>query len=172
MAITVGEIVQMSFLVDNLDAAMKAWLETRRTGPFLVLRHVDDLPITYRGEPSELDISIGFAQMGPIHIELIEQHNVGESAYRDIFAPGQSGFHHVCIPVADIEAARQNYIDAGHAVAMDLEFGGTPVSYIDTFASLGCMTEIVRADPDVLALYASIADAAIGWDGADPIREL
>ncbi len=134
MTVTVGEIVQINFVVDDIDVAMKSWLATKQTGPFLVLRHVDDLPVTYRGRKTDLDISIAFAQLGSIHVELIQQHNDGPSVYRDVFGPSQGGFHHICTPVEDFEAARQGYLDDGFEIGMDLEFGGTPVAYVDTFA--------------------------------------
>lgn len=172
MPVTVGEMVQMSFVVDDLDKAISSWLSTKRTGPFFVLRHVDNLPVKYRGEDSPLDISIGFAQMGPVHIELIQQHSSEDSVYRDVYTAGTGGFHHICIPVEDINVTCQDYLDQGFPVGMSLEFGGTPVVYMDTTSAIGCMTELVRADPNILALYRQIADAAVDWVGRDPVRDL
>jgi hypothetical protein len=172
VAVTIGELAQISFVVDDLDTAMQQWLSTSQTGPFFVLRHLDDLPVAYRGERTPLDISVGFAQMGQVHIELVQQHNSGPSVYRELYKPGSGGLHHICIPVDDFEGVQQNYLDQGFAVGMKLEYGGTPMVYLDTTTAIGCMTELVRADPGIMALYQQIADAAVNWDGTDAVRDL
>ena len=55
---------------------------------------------------------------------------------------------------------------------MRLRFGDTPVTYIDTRPAIGCMTELIRNDQEILDLYEAVADSAIEWDGSDPIRLL
>ncbi|MBS9376503.1 VOC family protein [Rhodococcus sp. B50] len=172
MITSLGSPVQMSFVVPDLDTAMSHWIETADTGPFHAFRRVDDLGVTYRGTPTPLSISIGLAQLGSMHIELIEQHSLEPSVYRDAYAPGHGGFHHLCFPVPDIDATVEQYRDAGFEVGMHLRFGDTPVAYIDTRPAIGCMTELIRNDPEILDLYAAVADSAIGWDGSDPIRIL
>jgi len=107
-----------------------------------------------------------------MHVELIEQHSPEPSVYRDTYAPGHGGFHHLCFPVPDIEAAAGQYRDAGFETGMRLRFGDTPVAYIDTRPAIGCMTELIRNDQEILDLYAAVADSAIEWDGSDPIRIL
>lgn len=170
--VTVGELAQISFLVDDLDQAMTQWLSTGQTGPFFVLRHLDDLPVVHRGLAAPLDISVGFAQMGQIHVELVQQHSHGPSVFRDLYKPGESGLHHLCTLVSDLEAAKRGYVDQGFEIAMELEYGGTPMVYIDTVPATGCMTELIRADADMIALYERFAEAACAWDGTDPVREM
>lgn len=124
---------------------------------------LDDLDVIHRGTSRPLDISIGLAQLGGLHVELVEQHNPGPSVYRDVY---DGGFHHICCPVPDIDAACDCYHSAGFQTTMSLQFGDTPVVYIDTRTSIGCMTELIRDDPAVLDLYATVADSAAG--GGDP----
>jgi methylmalonyl-CoA/ethylmalonyl-CoA epimerase len=170
--VTVGELAQISFVVPDLDHAMAQWLSAGRAGPFFVLRHLDDLPVVHRGLEAPLDISVAFAQMGQVHVELVQQHNDGPSVFRDLYEPGESGLHHLCTLVPDVEAAAEDYVDQGFEIAMELQYGGTPMVYVDTVRAIGCMTELIRADADMVALYERFAAAAVDWDGTDPIRDM
>ena len=54
---------------------------------------------------------------------------------------------------------------------VDGTFGGYRFSYIDTSAAIGCMVELIEANPLQTDFFERIAAAAEGWDGVtDPIR--
>lgn len=167
-----GTIVQICFVVDDIDAAMATWTGTRGAGPFFLLRHFADPRARYRGREVPLDISLAMGQLGPLHVELIQPHGNLPNVYRDMYPPGTSGFHHTCTAITDLDTARAELEAGGATVGMELTFGETPVVYMDTRSSVGHMTELVRADRQILALYDRVATAAHDWDGTDPVRSL
>jgi hypothetical protein len=166
-----GNVVQTCFVVDDLEEAMARWQHTGGAGPFHVFRHLE-LDVIHRGTPRKLAMSIGLAQIGGVHVELIQQHDAGPSVYRDSFPNGGGGFHHVAMLVPDVAAARDFYTGTGFEIAMSIQFGETPVLYIDTRAVLGCMVEVLRNDRQIVDLYETVRATAENWDGADPIRDL
>jgi hypothetical protein len=165
--------VQTCFIVPDLEAAMHEWLRAGDVGPFVVMSHVRPENGIYRGVPAELEMSCAFAQAGPMQIELIEQHDDGPSVYRDVYPAGAGGFHHLCYwangTIAE-EAVlfRARGIEAGYTAS----FGPLNFAYFDARKELGCFLEVLERDPGTMALFDSIAEAARGWDGSDPIRYL
>jgi methylmalonyl-CoA/ethylmalonyl-CoA epimerase len=165
---------QIAWVVDDLDAAVRQWQQTARIGPFYVGAHVGALftEATFRGSPFEVDISCAVAQAGPVQIELIKQHGAAPSPYRDVFADGEGGLHHLCSFVDDVDAECRNYQEHGFDVVMTGSVAReTPVAYLDTRATLGCMTELMNRSDFVEGLYAKVAAAAADWDGSDQVRD-
>ena len=68
-----GHAMQSAWVVDDLDAAVDAWLKVG-IGPFFFVEYAPELfeNSTYRGSPSPISMKIALAQAGDMQIELIE----------------------------------------------------------------------------------------------------
>ena len=140
-------ITQMGYVVVDLQAAMTRWTETLGVGPFRTIDHVAIEGGCYRGSPTAVDISVALAESGDIQIELIEQHNEVASCYRDLFAPGAQGLHHVAIHTSEYDAEVARYESLGCPLAFGGIYQGTRFAYMDTSADLGIMVEVVESQP-------------------------
>ncbi|MCB2075927.1 MAG: VOC family protein [Novosphingobium sp.] len=165
------QFVQSCFIVPDIEAAMAEWLRVSNIGPFFVMSHVRPSDGLYRGQPADLEMSCAFAQAGPMQIELIEQHTDGPSVYRDMFPAGTGGFHHLCYWAdgtigEEVEYYRGQGIEAGYLAS----FGALNFGYFDAREVLGCFVEVLEKEPGTMELFKSIAEAAVDWDGRDPIR--
>lgn len=167
-------IIQMSWVVVDLDEAMQRWHRTSGVGPFLVQRHITIGEPRYRGQLSDIDFSVAIAQAGPVQVELVQPHGNGPSCYRDTVPAGTEAMHHVAILPDDYDAALASYLDQGFEEASGGLFGDVRFSYIDTSAALGHMVEIVEAKDTIVRFFGAIARAAEKWDGdtATLVREL
>jgi hypothetical protein len=163
---------QVAWVVDNLETAVQRWLSTPRVGPFFIIPHVKVQDVQYRGKPATLDFSTAIAQAGPIQIELIEQHNDGPSAYRDVYPKGSEGFHHLCMITNDFDAELERHRRQGSEPATQGQFGDMRFAYVDTRRRLGHMSEIIEDRSSIREFFKVIADAAVDWDGNDPIRHI
>jgi catechol 2,3-dioxygenase-like lactoylglutathione lyase family enzyme len=169
------EYSQIAWVVDDLDAAVRHWRQTAGLGPFFVGTHVGGMftELNHRGVPAEVDISCAIAQAGPVQIELIKQHGSAPSPYRDVFAEGESGLHHICSLVDDVEAECRKYESLGFEIVLTGTVGGqTPVAYADTRPMIGCMTELMGRQGLAAQMFVAAAKAAADWDGTDPVRDL
>lgn len=166
---------QIAWVVDDLDAAVRQWRQMTNVGPFFVGSHVGAMftETKHRGLPVEIDISAAIAQAGPLQIELIQQHGAAPSPYRDIFAEGEGGLHHMCSFVDDVDAECRRYESVGFDVVLtSLIAGQTPVAYVDTRPLTGCMTELMGRHGLAAQMFAATAQISANWDGTDPIRDL
>jgi Glyoxalase/Bleomycin resistance protein/Dioxygenase superfamily len=167
-----GPAIQMAWVVNDIDAAMRRWIEQQGVGPFYVMRHCAVTNTRYRGRPAGIDMDVAIAQSGGVQVELIQQHDDMPSCYRDMFGRGEEGFHHICYIVDRVADARAHFQRFDMPAAFDGQFGQVEFAYFDTRPSIGCMTEVVTRHPDIEAFFRMIADGAIGWDGRDPIRQV
>ncbi|MEZ5743055.1 MAG: VOC family protein [Sphingomonadaceae bacterium] len=167
-------IVQICWVVNDLDEAMARWNRVSGTGPFLVMRHTQVTDPHYRGKPQATDFSVGMAQAGPIQIELIQQHDDKPSHYRDTVPMGTEAMHHVAIMPDDYDTCLTDYLAQGYAEAASGIFGDMRFSYVDTSKDIGHMIEIVEPKDSIRKFFAAVTKAAEDWDG-DPatlVREL
>ncbi|MGD1955492.1 MAG: VOC family protein [Sphingomonadales bacterium] len=166
-------VFQNAWVVPDLDTAMRHWVDVMKVGPFFVAEHKDSIvDVMHRGVAGALSMKVALAQAGPVQIELIEVLSEGPNCYRDIYAPGQGGFHHMCVWTHDIDADTAYYAGKGIAAATQGRLvGSIRFAYYDTFAALGGMIEVIEHTPEVEAMFGAVRDASIDWDGADPIRQ-
>ena len=167
-------IVQLSWIVPDLAAAIQHWHATLGVGPFLISRNITLDNPRHRGVPVRTQFSMALAQSGDMQIELVEQHDDTPSAYRDTVPAGTTAFHHVAIIADDYPAALAHYAAQGFETAADGLFGDMHFCYIDTSATLGHMVEIIEDTPAIRAFFAAVREAGETWDG-DPatlVREM
>jgi hypothetical protein len=167
-----GPVLQMAWVVEDLEAAMRRWIDEQGAGPFFVMHHCKLSNVRYRGQPATVDMDVGMAQSGGVQIELIQQHDDLPSCYRDMYRKGQEGFHHICYMVDDLPGALAHFGRRGMPAAIEGNFGKVEFAYVDSRAGIGCMTELVGRHPDIEGFFRMVAGAAKGWDGRDPIRYL
>jgi hypothetical protein len=158
-------IVQNAYIVQDLDEAIERWHAALGLGPFVVSRHLKFEHSIYRGTPMPLDISAAFVQAGDLQIELICQHNPEPSAFRDLFAEGEEGLHHVAVFPEDYNRLISGYQARGFAVAAEVATArGAGAAFIDTRETCGHMLEVYRVNDGIRAFYRLVAGAARDWD--------
>ncbi len=165
------DIVQNCWVVPDLHAAMRKWLDMGY-GPFLTFdMKAEEVPdFLYRGKGKPVDISVAVTQGGAVQIELIQQTGPGQSVYRDMYGPDEGGFHHVCIFTDDYPAELARFRQQGIAIAAEGKPFGVDCCFADTRESMGCMLEVLANAPVIHQIYKNVADAAKDWDGSHPIR--
>jgi hypothetical protein len=153
--LTTYPLFQQAYLVNDLEKSIHEWTELFGAGPFVVTEHHRTDTFTYRGTDHEADVSYAFGYLGDIMIQFIVQHDDTPSIYRDMFGPGEEGFHHVGVLVHDFEGERQRLLDAGFDAACELYADGVNASYFDTRSVNGCFTEIHGDPPHILGAFAT-----------------
>jgi hypothetical protein len=162
-----GSIRQTAFVVRDIEAAASEWVDRYGIGPWFI-GEMDFPDTVYRGKKTRLHAKGGLAQSGDMQIELIEPDLSIPSVYTEFLDAGGTGVHHVCY-WCNLDTARTHFGANGSAqvqggIALRLEF-----LYMEGFAGFPYI-EFIDPDPEQLARFRKIADAAVDWDGTDPIR--
>jgi glyoxalase/bleomycin resistance protein/dioxygenase superfamily protein len=167
-----GRLTQIAYLVDDLDAAARRYARDLGAGPFLVRRDIVSTDVRHGGDGAYTH-SAAYGQWGPVMLELIDVHDVRPPEVADALLSLRSGIHHVANFVDDLDIASAAHEAAGHPLIMDLRTSsGMAVHFHDARHSLGHFIELYEPTEHLLAHYRRVEQAAIGWDGIDPVRSL
>ena len=165
-------IVQHAWFVNDIEEACKKWNRVTGAGPFFVTKgHWGDRHL-YRGEEITVPLDYGFGYHGDTHVQFIQQNDEGPSIYRDMYAAGEEGFHHIgmLVPDDDIEKEGEKYEAAGFPVASSL-WSVANVIYVDTREAIGCFLELHGDNPGIREVFDGWKKASEEWDGhTDLIR--
>ncbi len=169
-----GAIRQNGYVVRDVRAAMAHWINVLGVGPWFYFDRVKIDYFRHRGEPSNLEMSIALANSGDLQIELIQQRNDAPSMYKEFLGSGREGLQHVAYWTMDYQALYDRALSLGYRVGHEGQIGGEQgrFAYFDTEAHPGTVIEISDISGPKGKFFELVRQAAIGWDGADPIREL
>jgi hypothetical protein len=164
-------IIQMAYLVPDIQAAMHVWVNKLKVGPWFLLDHFSGNDPKYRGRDSTADVALAMSFAGHMNIELIQLNNDAPSVYREWIERRGYGFHHWGRATSNFDRDVEQYQAAGH----DLVFlAGVPsggrVAYMDTTRELPGYVEFIELGGGFEPVFSRFYRASIGWDGADPVR--
>jgi hypothetical protein len=165
-------IMQVCWVVPDIDVAMANWTKTTGVGPFFLFRDLTIDTVKHRGTPATTTFHIAIAQAGGVQIELAQQVSDDPYAYNEVFPKGSNGgLHHIAIYVADYHVAVTHFADQGFELSVEGLFGDMRFAYVDTRSKLGCMVEIIEHSAMQDQIFARVAAGAEAWDGVtDPVR--
>jgi hypothetical protein len=72
-------VFQMAYVVEDIDASMRRWVEQLKVGPWFLLEHFTGERGSYRGEPGDVDVALAMGYAGHMLVELIAPNNDGPS---------------------------------------------------------------------------------------------
>jgi hypothetical protein len=162
-------LFQHAYLVTDLHQACENWHALFGAGPFTIARHHKAESFSYRGTHLEADVSYAFGYLDTLMIQLIQQHDDKSSIYREMYAPGEEGFHHVGCLVNDFQAEKDRMEKLGFDCACELFADGVNAAYFDTRAVNGGFTEIHGDPPHIVALFAQWQRAHVNKKPGDSL---
>lgn len=165
-------IIQVAFIVPDIMAALEGYAKRLNCGPWFVIEHFPLLDAQYRGQPTELDITLALGFSGSMCFELIQQNNwETPSVYNEVQKKRGWGFHHFAVASSDFDADVAKYSALGAEMALYGVAGvGARAAYMDTSDILPGMIELIEMTPQTEAFFGSLQKASENWDGSDPIR--
>jgi len=165
-------VYQVAYTVGDVRASAAAWSALHGIGPWFLRGPFLASGARYRGAPNTATFSVARAFSEGLMIELIQQHDLEPSVYRERIDRSGFGFHHVAQLVDDIDAACRDALRLGGEVVFeDLLPSGSRVVFVDPGDALPGMVELVERTRAQTMLLDRMRAAAAAWDGADPIRE-
>jgi hypothetical protein len=166
-----GAIVQFAYVVEDIDRAMADFTDRLGLGPWFLRSRFQPPAGRYRGRPTSPVFSLARAFAGHAMVELIEQHDDTPSVYHERGGPRTYGFHHWGVMTATFDEDVARYGALGYEEAFsDTLPSGSRVVYLDATGELPGMIELIEHTDAQERVYTEIYEAAVGWDGSDPVR--
>jgi hypothetical protein len=169
-----GAVCQNGYVVRDIDAAMKHWIEVMGVGPWYYIERVKTDWFRHRGEDSPVEISIALANSGDLQIELIQQRNDAPSMYKEFLDAGREGLQHMSYWTRDYKTLYDKALQLGYRIGHEGQIGGPDgrFAYFDTEAHPGTVVEISDISGAKGRFFERIRQVAKDWDGSDPIRRV
>ena len=166
-----GPVRQNGYVVRDIEAALKHWTEVLGVGPFYYIEKVPVVDFLYKGQPSEVEISVALANTGDLQIELIQQRNDAPSMYRDFLASGNEGLQHLAYWPADFEENLQQALQLGYRIGQEGCIGDPGrFVYLETEAHPGTVIELSDVSGPKGKFFEHIHSKSLAWDGSHPVR--
>lgn len=141
-----GSIIQVAYVVRDLEAAMKRHWEVCGLGPWDVYTFdaskVDDF--IYRGKPANHTALLALARSGATQVELLQPVS-GYCIYDEHLEARGEGLHHVKLFHADCAKAVRAYERCGYQVIQSGRFDEDEHYYLDTEKDFGYIIELGNA---------------------------
>lgn len=168
-----GAITQNGYVVRDIEAAMRHWIDVLGVGPWFYRERAPIEDFRYKGKPSAVQVSIALANSGSLQIELIQQRNDAPSMYRDFLNAGHEGLQHLAYWTKSFDDDLARFLRAGYTVGHEGRVG-TPgrFAYFETQGHPGTVVELSDNSGPKGRMFVRIAEAARNWDGKDPIRTI
>ncbi len=166
-------VVQIAYFVTDSEQAARRAVSRFGAGPFFLAERIELAWGEHRGRAQKFLHTSAYGQWGNVMMELVQQDEEGPSPFRDMYAPGEEGIHHVAMMVDSLAGAYQETQRLGYDIAAKAEtLTGTEFAFVDAVADMGHMVEIYERSEALEGFYAMVRQAAAGWDGSDPVRRL
>lgn len=166
-----GQIRQLGYVVDDIEAAMAYWSDTLGVGPWYYNPKVPIRNYLYDGQIYEPHNSVALANSGFVQVELIQTRNDVPSMYRDFRQAGRTGLQHVAYWTERYDADLERLLRQGFKPRMSGEVGeqGRFV-YFDTEYHPGTVIELSEVAGPKGRLFDLIRNTSENWDGEQAIR--
>jgi len=164
MANGVGAIMQVAYLVEDIDKAVARWT-AMGVGPFFVSRHLKYEAQTHRGKEISADISAAFAYTGDLQIELMQQHNDAPSSLTEFKLVHGFGLHHLGILSQDIDVDATSLVERGlKPISRWVSAMGVETRFFEADLDGGSVIELIQSSPVVEGGFAQMKAASAAWD--------
>jgi hypothetical protein len=173
-----GPIRQLGYVVQDIDTAMRHWVEVEGVGPWFVSDNFELPEFHYNSEPhTDLALSVAFANSGELQIELIQQRSNTPSMFtefrlRHATLPPQGLMQHWSAWPEDYDAVHARALAAGYAIAQQGRTSRVRFAYFRATAGAPDGIEISDNPEAAHAFRARVREAALSWDGSDPVRRM
>ena len=167
-----GRMVQVAYLVDDIEVAMRHWLEQAGLGPWTWFRNIE-LDTEFDGRSFTMRIHEALAYMGDLQIQLVQSLDSTEAAtpYQNHLKAGRFGVHHTAFFAADFDATLARAQAQGfERTCLMRDKAGFRYAYCQSRSMPDVWIEFLESYPALHTIFEDGIAAAASWSGEEPIR--
>jgi methylmalonyl-CoA/ethylmalonyl-CoA epimerase len=146
-----GQMAQVGFVVHDLSKAVEIYEQTVGIGPFAIIDFIPEKSYI-KGRAGRIELKIGIAQLTPaLSIELIQVID-GEPYHKDFLREHGQGVQHLGFVTNEYDQVLERAGALGIEVLMWAQtdvpgMGHVRGAYLDTYALMGVLVEIIEIKP-------------------------
>jgi len=166
------DIRQVGYVTPDLERTVDFFLKKTGIGPWFIAERVPVETCTFRGKPLQLEMSIALANSGNLQLEFIQQTSEQPSIYTewlDLHPDGDVP-HHYSSWSDRYDEVYRTATGLGFEAVQEGRSGYGPFVYFQMPGRPGFTYEVTEFSAPRRRMFSGIAEAAVGWDGTDPIR--
>jgi len=166
-----GPLRQMGFVVRDIDKAMRHWVEICGVGPWYLAERLPLNGFWYKEQRyDDIHLTIALANSGDVQLELIQQRDDTPSLYREFLAAGRERLQHWSSWPENYHELLDRAVKNGWTIGQRGESPRGPFVYFLNEGHPGTVIEMAELTPTRRRIFDAVREAAVGWDGSDPIR--
>ncbi len=166
-----GPMRQIGYVVRDIERAMSHWSNACAIGPWFYNEKAQFESVTYNGKVyNDMRVSLAFANSGDMQIELIQQRCNTPSMYLEFLAGGKEGMQHWSAWPENYHEIYTRALEQGYTVWQEGMIPRGPFAYFKNEGVQGTVVEISQLTPGRRQFFDMVREAAVNWDGRDPIR--
>jgi Glyoxalase/Bleomycin resistance protein/Dioxygenase superfamily len=168
-----GDTRQVAYVVQDMQAALKFFVETAGIGPWFLAEKLTLASGRYRGAVADVPLAIALANSGELQFELIQPLDDTPSIYRDWLSRhrGQRLVQHYSSWVENYDEVYAAAIGRGFEAIFEGRSAYGPFVYFAHSDDPDFMFEVTEFTQPRKSMFAAIAAAALSWDGQNPVRK-
>ena len=167
-----GPIVQLGYLVPDIERAARHWTERLGVGPFFWIEHTPFTELWYRGQAIKADQSAALAQWGDMQIELVQQHDERPCLNNEFSGLARGGLQHLGVMTRSVADDMSTLAAQGIETLQWGAVGEIRFAFLDTGQHDGLLVELIEDVAPIREFFGMVRDAAFGWDGKHPLRRV
>ena len=164
---------QIAYVTDDMDRALDFLHGTVGIGPWFVAWDIPVLECTYRGTSIEIQLDAALANSGNTQIEVIRQISPTPSVYTEL--SDRHGFgltpHHYSSWSTRYDAVMRDALANGFSKVQEGRSRNGRFIYYQHPEEPDFIFEVTELTPERASIFDQIKQAAIDWDGHNPIRD-
>ena len=138
-----GDVIQVAYVVRDMEKALKLYWEVFEIGPWMVYTFAAPLmrDSIVRGKPSNHSYLLAVTRHLDVQQELVQPLS-GDSIYTEHLKKKGEGIHHVKLFYPDLSAARARFAALGYHEIQSGKVDDNEFYYLDTEADFGYVIEL------------------------------
>jgi methylmalonyl-CoA/ethylmalonyl-CoA epimerase len=167
-----GEIMQLGYIVEDIDASAREWTARVGAGPFYLIDSMVFDQYYYRGIRTDLEMRIALGYWNNMQIELIQPLSDTDTLYNRALRSSPGRLNHCATVVGDVDALLERHQLQERVIHSGKMPTGVKFVYLEEYLPGSLHLELIEAQQDTLMAFAGMEKASLQWDGEGPVRPI
>ena len=166
-----GKIMQLGYVVEDVEATAAQWSSRLNVGPFYTLDNTMD-QYYFRGVRTDVELRLAFGYWGSVQVELIQPLGNADTLYSCALRAAPGKLNHCATLVSDLDGLLERHNLKDRVIQSGRMHTGLNFVYLDEYLPGGLHLELIEAQESTVQAFSAMQAIAENWDGKNPLRPM